>query len=60
MQQRDPTLEDRRLIPVSGAVVRDAWLGFAPAGPDEIAATEARLGRVLPPMVHEFLVVTNG
>ncbi|MEU1791200.1 SMI1/KNR4 family protein [Streptomyces sparsogenes] len=42
------------------AVVRDRWLGFAPASEEEIAAAEARLGRTLPPSLREFLAVTNG
>ncbi|MES4906951.1 MULTISPECIES: SMI1/KNR4 family protein [unclassified Streptomyces] len=42
------------------AVVRDRWLGFAPAGEEEIAAAEARLGCTLPPSLREFLAVTNG
>ncbi|OLZ68866.1 hypothetical protein AV521_18840 [Streptomyces sp. IMTB 2501] len=45
---------------MDGAVVRDRWLGFAPANEEEIAAAEARLGRTLPPSLREFLAVTNG
>ncbi|MGY0062236.1 SMI1/KNR4 family protein [Streptomyces sp. LZ34] len=41
-------------------VVRDRWLGFAPASEEEIAAAEARLGRTLPASLREFLAVTNG
>lgn len=46
--------------PLEDAVVRDKWLGFAPAGADEVAAAEARLGRPLPPSLREFLLTTNG
>ncbi|WP_158104686.1 MULTISPECIES: SMI1/KNR4 family protein [Streptomyces] len=41
-------------------MVRDRWLGFAPACEEEIAAAEARLGFTLPPSLREFLAVTNG
>jgi cell wall assembly regulator SMI1 len=46
--------------PLEESVVRDGWLGFAPASADEIAAAEARLGRSLPPSLRAFLEVTNG
>jgi len=46
--------------PLDEAVVRDGWLGFAPAAEEEIAAAEARLGVSLPPSLREFLAVTNG
>jgi cell wall assembly regulator SMI1 len=46
--------------PLAQEVVRDAWLGFAPASEVEVAAAEARLGRRLPPSLREFLLVTNG
>ena len=46
--------------PLAEDVVRDAWLGFAPASADEVAAAEARLGCSLPPSLREFLLVTNG
>ncbi|MEU9541778.1 SMI1/KNR4 family protein [Streptomyces mirabilis] len=46
--------------PLAQEVVRDAWLGFAPASEAEVAAAEARLGRRLPPSLREFLLVTNG
>ncbi|SHL24341.1 SMI1/KNR4 family protein [Actinacidiphila paucisporea] len=46
--------------PLAEEVVRDAWLGFAPASEAEVAAAEARLGRRLPPSLREFLLVTNG
>jgi hypothetical protein len=46
--------------PLDEDVVRDGWLGFAPASADEIAAAEARLGCSLPPSLREFLEVTNG
>ncbi|MER7794181.1 SMI1/KNR4 family protein [Streptomyces sp. NPDC097640] len=42
------------------AVVRDRWLGHAPASEEEIAAAEARLGCTLPVSLREFLAVTNG
>jgi hypothetical protein len=43
-----------------GQVPPDAWLGFPPASPDEVADLERRLGRRLPPSYREFLLVTNG
>ncbi|MFC5201050.1 SMI1/KNR4 family protein [Streptomyces kaempferi] len=46
--------------PLAQEVVRDAWLGFAPASEAEVTAAEARLGRRLPPSLREFLLVTNG
>jgi SMI1 / KNR4 family (SUKH-1) len=46
--------------PLDEDVVRDAWLGFAPATAEEVAAAEARLGCSLPPSLREFLLVTNG
>lgn len=46
--------------PLAQEVVRDTWLGFAPASETEVAAAEARLGRRLPPSLREFLLVTNG
>ena len=46
--------------PLAEEVVRDTWLGFAPAREAEVAAAEARLGRRLPPSLREFLLVTNG
>jgi hypothetical protein len=46
--------------PLDQAVVRDGWLGFAPATAAEIAAAEARLGCRLPPSLREFLEVSNG
>lgn len=46
--------------PLAQEVVRDSWLGFAPASEAQVAATEARLGRRLPPSLREFLLVTNG
>ncbi|MER5786589.1 SMI1/KNR4 family protein [Streptomyces mobaraensis] len=46
--------------PLDEAVVRDGWLGFAPASEADVAAAEARLGRRLPPSLREFLLVTDG
>lgn len=46
--------------PLDETVVRDKWLGFAPATEEEIAAAEARLGVSLPPSLRAFLAVTNG
>jgi hypothetical protein len=46
--------------PLDEDVVRDAWLGFARASAEEVAAAEARLGCSLPPSLREFLLVTNG
>jgi hypothetical protein len=37
-----------RDAPLDEDVIRDAWLGFASATADEIAAAQARLGRSLP------------
>jgi hypothetical protein len=53
---RDPAEDE----PLDEAVVRDGWLGFAPASEAEIAAAEARLGQPLPPSLREFLLVSNG
>jgi SMI1 / KNR4 family (SUKH-1) len=52
--------DPERDAPLDEDVVRDAWLGFAPASADEVAAAEARLGCSLPPSLREFLLVTNG
>jgi hypothetical protein len=46
--------------PLDEAVVRDQWLGFAPASDEQVAAAEARLGRALPPSLREFYAVTDG
>jgi len=46
--------------PLDEAVVRDRWLGFAPATEEEIAAAEGRLGVRFPPSLREFLAVTSG
>ncbi|WP_225850747.1 SMI1/KNR4 family protein [Streptomyces sp. HPF1205] len=46
--------------PLEPEVVRDTWLGFAPASEAEVEAAEARLGRRLPPSLREFLLVTDG
>jgi hypothetical protein len=41
-------------------VLRDRWLGFAPATPEAVAAAETRIGRPLPPSYREFLLTTDG
>lgn len=41
-------------------VVRDGWLGYAPATSDAIAAAETRLGVRLPPSYRDFLLTTDG
>ncbi|QIQ05110.1 SMI1/KNR4 family protein [Streptomyces liangshanensis] len=41
-------------------VVRDRWLGFAPAGAERISGLEERLGTELPPSFRSFLAVTDG
>ncbi|MBE1535986.1 SMI1/KNR4 family protein [Actinomadura algeriensis] len=46
--------------PLDPEVVRDGWLGYRPASPDEIATLEARLGLTLPPSLRGFLETTNG
>ncbi|KUJ69442.1 hypothetical protein ACZ90_11155 [Streptomyces albus subsp. albus] len=46
--------------PLAAEVVRDGWLGFAPATAEEVAAAESRLGRTLPPSLREFLLTSNG
>ncbi|HSI12870.1 MAG TPA: SMI1/KNR4 family protein [Chthoniobacter sp.] len=48
----------RRSLPPE--VVESGWLGFAPAGEEEIAAAEARLGTQFPPSYRSFLRVSNG
>ncbi|MFE0187424.1 SMI1/KNR4 family protein [Streptomyces sp. NPDC059008] len=52
--------DPERDAPLDDDVVRDGWLGFGPAGADEVAAAEARLGRTLPPSLREFLLTTDG
>lgn len=42
------------------AAVEAGWLGFPPATPAQLAATEARLGTTLPPSYKAFLAVSNG
>ncbi len=49
--------ESRDLEP---EVVRDGWLGYAPATPDAVAAAETRLGVRLPSSYREFLLATDG
>ncbi|MBC2878954.1 MULTISPECIES: SMI1/KNR4 family protein [Streptomyces] len=46
--------------PLDEEVVRDGWLGFAPASDADVAVAEARLGRRLPPSLREFLLATDG
>ncbi|MEV5570156.1 SMI1/KNR4 family protein [Spirillospora sp. NPDC052269] len=41
-------------------VVRDRWLGFAPATPEAVEAAEERIGMRLPPSYREFLLTTDG
>lgn len=41
-------------------VMRDHWLGFAPAPSDALTAAEARIGRSLPPSYRDFLLTTDG
>jgi hypothetical protein len=45
---------------VGPEVARSGWLGYPPAGGEEIAAAEARLGARLPPSYRAFLSTTNG
>lgn len=52
--------DPERDTPIERDVLRDRWLGFAPAGEADVAAAEARLGRALPPSLREFLLVTDG
>jgi SMI1 / KNR4 family (SUKH-1) len=41
-------------------VAAAGWLGFPPASEEQIQATEARIGRRLPPSLRNFYAVTNG
>ncbi|MFE3543885.1 SMI1/KNR4 family protein [Nocardia sp. NPDC059177] len=41
-------------------VVRQGWLGYAPAAEADIAAVEERLGLRLPPSYRSFLLTTDG
>ncbi|MEV5647401.1 SMI1/KNR4 family protein [Nocardia sp. NPDC052254] len=41
-------------------VVRQRWLGYAPAAEADIAAVEERLGQRLPPSYRSFLLTTDG
>ncbi|MFD7629564.1 SMI1/KNR4 family protein [Streptomyces sp. NPDC059851] len=52
--------DPERDTPLAAGVAQERWLGFAPAGAEEIAAAEARLGRTLPPSLREFLLTTDG
>ncbi|HEY0543401.1 MAG TPA: SMI1/KNR4 family protein [Actinoallomurus sp.] len=45
---------------VDPEVLRDQWLGFAPATEEAVAAAEARIGMPLPPSFREFLLTTDG
>ncbi|MFJ9644021.1 SMI1/KNR4 family protein [Streptomyces sp. NPDC004244] len=47
-------------LPLADGVARERWLGFAPATAEAVAATEARLGRTLPPSLREFLLTSDG
>ncbi|MEU4407126.1 SMI1/KNR4 family protein [Streptosporangium sp. NPDC023963] len=40
--------------------VTDDWFGFPPASAEQVTAAEARLGRVLPPSLREFLLTSDG
>jgi len=41
-------------------VLRDRWLGFAPATAESIAAAQARIDHTLPPSYRQFLLTTDG
>ncbi|MGW5517780.1 SMI1/KNR4 family protein [Nocardia africana] len=41
-------------------VVRQRWLGYAPAAEADVAAVEERLGLRLPPSYRSFLLTTDG
>ncbi|ONM49861.1 SMI1/KNR4 family protein [Nocardia donostiensis] len=41
-------------------VVRQRWLGYAPAAEADVAAVEERLGVKLPPSYRSFLLTTDG
>ncbi|MFI9503703.1 SMI1/KNR4 family protein [Nocardia sp. NPDC052566] len=41
-------------------VVRQRWLGYAPATEGDVAAVEERLGLRLPPSYRDFLLTTDG
>ncbi|MEV0708444.1 SMI1/KNR4 family protein [Nocardia aurea] len=41
-------------------VVRQRWLGYAPAAETDVAAVEQRLGLRLPPSYRSFLLTTDG
>lgn len=41
-------------------VVRQRWLGYAPAAEADVAAVEQRLGLRLPPSYRSFLLTTDG
>jgi hypothetical protein len=54
-------LADRRIrkeLPES--VVQSAWMGFDPAGADEICELECRIGAALPKSYKQFLGTSNG
>ncbi|MBF6333014.1 SMI1/KNR4 family protein [Nocardia transvalensis] len=53
IRSREPGQEDPEIL-------RDGWLGFAPATEDAVAAAEVRIGRRLPPSYREFLLTTDG
>ncbi|MFI7671975.1 SMI1/KNR4 family protein [Nocardia sp. NPDC049526] len=53
IRSREPGQEDPEIL-------RDGWLGFAPATEDAVAAAEVRIGRTLPPSYREFLLTTDG
>ncbi|MFB8003243.1 SMI1/KNR4 family protein [Nocardia sp. NPDC056000] len=53
IRSREPGQEDPEIL-------RDGWLGFAPASEEAIAGAEGRIGRTLPPSYREFLLTTDG
>lgn len=52
-----PFAEDYPLPPEA---IEEGWIGYDPAGEEQIAAVEKRLGMTLPPSYRAFLKVSNG